>query len=65
MGFGAEGKIPWSRIIQYAEFYELDKLTTKLLVNVITALDTVYLAWAAEEQQRKNKTTTVAPKKVK
>ena len=57
LGFGAEGRVPWSSIIAYAQFNRLDRVSTRLLVTIVRALDSVYMKWSKTESDRKNKTS--------
>lgn len=39
---GGLGPIPYSSIIKYVEFWEMDQLSTHVLFEVVRALDLVY-----------------------
>lgn len=46
------GPIPWSAMIQYAEWYGLDRDVTEAFVDIVREMDTAYLNYQAEEQKR-------------
>jgi hypothetical protein len=46
------GRIPWSKVILYAEVYGFDKRQTKLLVRVIKALDVTYIGHFSKKMEK-------------
>lgn len=47
------GPIPWRDMVHYALFHELEDDVARAFVQVIREMDAVYLAWEAEEAERK------------
>lgn len=54
IGFGI-GEIPWDKIYHYAKAKELEPDVAECFIEVIRAMDGVYLAWQAEIQKDKAK----------
>jgi len=48
LGFGGAGPIPWTAVQQYAEAHGYDDETRDVLLEVVRALDLVYMNWMAE-----------------
>lgn len=46
------GPIPWDVMVSYAQFHQLEDDVARAFVQVIRQMDSVYLAWQAEEQER-------------
>lgn len=42
------GPIPWTTMVTYAQFHQLDDDVAQAFVQVIREMDAVYLAWEAE-----------------
>lgn len=47
----SRGRIPWSRIAEYAKYYELDNDQTDCLLCFIRAMDTAHLKRLEEENK--------------
>tara|TARA_R110000803_G_scaffold28011_5_gene65076 strand:- start:1317 stop:1637 length:321 start_codon:yes stop_codon:yes gene_type:complete len=55
-GFGGEGQIPWTVIMQYADYLEMDELDDRAeFTRLIRAMDREYLEVRAEQQRAKSK----------
>jgi hypothetical protein len=55
IGF-AVGAIPWSRIVDWCEFHELDREATGVVIHVIRRLDVDRAEHAAAEEAKKKAT---------
>ena len=42
------GPIPWTTMVAYAQFHQLEEDVAYAFVQVIREMDAVYLAWEAE-----------------
>lgn len=49
------GPIPWSRIIQFAQWHGLDEESTDYLERVVRALDLEYLSYHAKKAKAQQK----------
>ena len=49
------GPIPWSVRADYAEFHGLDEDNALAFVQIIGAMDVVYLTWKKEEMEAEQK----------
>lgn len=61
-GYGTEGPIPWDKIVQWAEKYELDEEQEDDLHYHIQMLDEVYLKFKAKKIAERNKPPPARPK---
>lgn len=43
------GRIPWTSVLSYASFHELDTDETELLIKYVEAIDTTYLKHQSEK----------------
>ena len=49
----ALGPIPWSKIVLYGDRKHLDDAMVDVFVYVIRELDTAYLKWQRDQQERR------------
>lgn len=47
------GPIPWNRMVQYAQFHELEEDVARAFVQVMREMDGVYLEWERQEEEHK------------
>lgn len=59
LGFGAEGRVPWTAVAQYADRYGLDEEDLDLLWTLVCELDSCYHKF----QQKKGKTVAESKNK--
>lgn len=46
--------IPWTAMVQYAQFHQLEDDVSEAFVQIITAMDATWLEWMREEQAAKD-----------
>ncbi len=46
------GSIPWTSIMQYANWYGLEKDVTEAFVDIIREMDSAYVSYQSEEQKK-------------
>lgn len=56
------GRIPWSKIVKYAEFSGLDRDVGFAFVAIIRKVDEAYMADVLKDQEAATKTATAASK---
>jgi len=49
------GHIPFSKILQYADYYGFTRRRTEMLIYYITELDNAYLNWLQKRRDKKPK----------
>lgn len=53
-GFGI-GPIPWTAIVKYIEFYNLDPDLAEPFIDIIREMDVAYIKYQTAEQERNRK----------
>lgn len=51
VGMGVS-RIPWGKMIAYAEYYHLDGINTETFVVILRTMDTAYLIWQEDQEKR-------------
>lgn len=46
------GPIPWSKIVEYADWYGLEPDVIEAFVDIIRTVDVAYLKYNADEQKK-------------
>ena len=46
------GPIPWSKIVQYADRYQLEPDVTEAFIDIIRTMDVAYMKHNANEQKK-------------
>lgn len=57
LGLGAEGRVPWTAVAQYADRYGLDEEEMDLLWTLVCEMDSAYLRHAQKKGKIADKPT--------
>lgn len=63
MGFGASGPIPWDRMDRYAQRHQLEEDNALAFIQVMVAMDQVFMEDQISEADKKRKETEKPDKK--
>ena len=53
------GPIPWSKVLEYAEYWQLNRQNTETLMVVVRHMDAAFYKW--QDQQSKSKSGSSKP----